>query len=286
GRPQRRFDGAEVFQQLLEQRDGLGGVALLHHHLGQADPRRRDGACLLEQPLGFVEFPLPQSQLTKSRKRRRGERRTLPALELARGRGQFVLGGGPLAAPDQHARVLCATRRRERARSPAPRELLHPRAPLRGAIVVAHAFTREELPAAHHTDSVQLSHLARGGGNRRFVEPAHTAGYVTDVDARQSLERERGELDTWIAQLTAEVRGGGRVADCVVGIVPAKKRDFAFTNEQPAILHAALVLGEQRSGALEPARCDREVAAKRERIPDEPDRDARGAECIAGGAIE
>src|SRR5207245_7019768 len=130
--------------------------------------------------------------------------------------------------------VLGAADRRERPQPPALAEFLHAGAPLGGAVVVAHAFAGEDLPAADDADGVQLLHFARGRRGGGLVETAHAARDVAGADARQSFESEPSELETAVTgvateggrALAARARGGGLVA--------AEQAHLAAAPQQPA----------------------------------------------------
>src|SRR3954463_4609792 len=66
----------------------------------------------------------------------------------------------------------------------------------------------------------------------------------------------------------------------------AEKREVALADHQPSVFRRSRMLGQEAAGPLEPSRCNGEVAAKSEVVPDEPCRDPRRADDIAVIAIE
>src|SRR5258705_526571 len=126
------------------------------------------------------------------------------------------------AAPDQDAGVLGAADGRKRAQPPALGEFLDAGAPLGGAVVVAHAFAGEDLPAADDADGVQLFDFAGGGGGGGFVEAAHAGGDVARADAREAFEGESRELETGVSRVAAEGRGADAGVAGGGGVVAAE----------------------------------------------------------------
>ncbi len=242
---------ASLGEELVEQRRCFRGVAALEHQLGDADARLRLRRRLLEQPLGLVEPSLAKAQHAEPCDRWTREPRA-GLLQLARRRRELRLGFGPVAVPDEHTGILRSADRRKRAEAPPSRELLHPRDPLRGAVVVADALAGENLPTRDEADGVQLLHLARGRRDAGFVESPHPELDVTRADAREPLESERGELDPLIGKLSAELRCARGARDGGGWIVPSKQRDLGLANHEPSILWHIVPADEQTPRALEP----------------------------------
>ena len=114
----------------------------------RADDARpaRTGRCFDKSALPSAQLGEPDEAVRRHRRPRRGQ--------FAGRRGQLLLGLEPGAAPHADRRVLRAAHREQRPQSPFLAEDLQPRAPLRRAIVIAHAIAGGDHVARRQADTI------------------------------------------------------------------------------------------------------------------------------------
>ena len=237
-------------------------------------------AGLLEQRRRFLDSSLPAPELAQTHDAVRGHRRPGRGEFVSR-RRQFALGLGPGAAPHANRRVLRAADGKQRTQAPFRAEGLEPRAPLRGALVVADAIAAGNHVARRQADGDEVLHLAGDDGRVHFVELVEAGDDLTGRDARQPAQRTRQQFEVATVRATRGRLAGVGVRLGARRIAILEERQGALAALEPGQLSAGWFTVEETPGALQPSVGDRGFATKRPAVPRDPHRHARRTGLVA-----
>jgi hypothetical protein len=269
-------------QRALQVIARAGGIAGVQAQRADADGGQRVAVGLGEELGGLGDAALAPTQLGQPDHGLRAPVRAHRG-QVGERLQELALGPGPVAVPHQHRGVVGPADPVDEADAHPAAERLHRAAPLRRAVVVAHALARVDQVAAGPAGRRELLVLAAERGRRRLVEAAHAVGDATLVDDREPLGCEAEHLEVDDAQVRAqpprprpEPLGLGRVV---------AEHQVRPERRQPAVLRARLEVAEDALGALEPSVGHGPLAAELEVVVADPQRHPRRAAAIAVAAV-
>ena len=148
------------------------------------------------------------------------------------------------------------------------------------------ALARGDDVATGRPDDGQVGQLAADDGRHRLVKAEAAGGRITLGDVRQTLERQRADLE-----VHPVLGATDRVAcHCVVArrrrIVIAEEGRLGLAIAQPPILAGRVQPFQQPFRALEPAVRDRGISSKRPVVPVQQQRDPRRRGPVPSLAIQ
>lgn len=271
-------------QEAVGRLQGAGWVAAVEGECGQDGLRVGERLDLLQQRVRLVEPALPTAQL-------REPKDGLGCLwwtrvQLCAGAEQFLLSLRPLPSRGEHAGVVGVGRSRTTMPARVAHKILHPQAPLGGAVDVARAFASRDHAAAGQRDQLDVAHLAAGGRGGRFVQSPHAAadlalGYQRDTlqGAGQHLEVEqvepRGGLDGVLRVLSR----GARVVAHEDGVQ-------RLLDREEGVLWAGCGRSQEPLRSLHPPVEDGRLVAEEQRVFREVQGHSRGPEVATAVAVE
>jgi hypothetical protein len=262
-----------VFDQLAgERRLATGEVQ------GGERPRRvRALVEALEQNRGLLEPPLAHAQVGQARQHHRPAPLVSPR-EHPRCLVELGLRLLPAPCRCQDAPVVGAAEGADRDQVSALHELVRGPEPLLGASHVLHLLARQEHPAEHALDDLQVLDLARAHGRQGLVEEQHS---LLDPPRRHQVladPAESRELKLGVAEAPAELEGHAQPR---LPLLAVRLHDRVH-DLGPAALHGVLSRPlEQSLGPRQPPPRECPVAIQVEVKPGEDAGGPRGAQRVA-----
>ena len=212
-------------------------VAAVERQGRPSDRRHRVPLGPIEERVRFVEASLQAPQFAEARGAL-GRHPGPDSRQFLHGSLEFALGLVPLAVPHADGGVLRPAHREQRPKSPSGAEGLDARAPLRGAVVVAHAVAGGDQIAARQADGHAVRHVAGDDGRAHAVQTAHALGHLSGADLCDAFHGLPEQLEVPRACGPRGFDGFRCVVAGAVGVAFFEQLEHALAHRQPGVLRA------------------------------------------------
>jgi hypothetical protein len=158
----------------------------------------------VEQLLGFVEAPLPDTQISQPGQRATAQR-AVTKTSQADGLGQCAIGFEPASSGRQDTAVVGAAERRDSRKASPFRNRLPDTDPLIGARHVVRVLAGREELAEDLLQNAEVVDIAAGHRGERLVEEHHAFFRPVGTHEARAEVRERHELEVAVAKAACEL---------------------------------------------------------------------------------